>query len=138
MRSKFTSVNAPRVTGRIRVAGYTSGITSIKPYQIHHLRSFNDRWMVDQEWAKSDHKNVSGIVLFPATGNNDRTSDNLVTIYANLDTLEQIVDLAEAGYSFDLTPYSGRSAKKLDSVKDLFKPENKRPVTMCKVPKGMS
>jgi hypothetical protein len=137
MKSQFTRVNAPRVTGRIRIAGYTSGIASIKPSQIHHLRSFQDGWFLNHQWAKKDHENASGIVLLPATGTNDKTSDNLITVYTNLDTLEKIVDLAEAGYSFDLTPYTGKSAKKLDRLEDLFKPENKRPVTMCKVPKGL-
>jgi hypothetical protein len=138
MRSKFTTQATPRVSGRIRITIHGGQFMSLKPSQIHHIQNYDNKWSPKEEWAKGDHKNASAIQLYSASGSNKNDNENRHDVYTDIDTLEKIVDLAEAGYNIDLRPYTGKQAKRLHSLRDLFKPnKDAKPVIMCKTTVGL-
>lgn len=118
MHQNFTTAARPRIQGRIRVMDADGLTTSIKPHQIRNLSDMNNSWF-RTSWVKKNRANVSMIVLHNS-GAQSWQSYSRLPVNMNLDLLEQIVDMAEMGYSFDLTPYSGKDAQKLENIEEVL------------------
>jgi hypothetical protein len=129
MKSQFTKTARHQNQGFIRIYSQANTMVSIKPSQIRNLL-FDT---IEVPWDKKEQETAS--IILSAAGDRTYSWKTSHPIRTSLDVLEQIINLAELGYCFDLTRYSGKEAEKLTKIEDLFEASNI--VTRHKIPKGM-
>lgn len=128
MRAAFHHHGKQKPQGWIRVLDEINEFISCKPNQIRNLR-------------KTDIKGKSGyatIILHTSEDHNGQKWATDFPVKTSVELLEQIIDLAEMGYTIDLTPYSGNAARELKSLNDLRSTNNRAQPQPLKLSRGLA